>query len=108
MNAATKNILLNEEIIAINQDELGKQCEPKIKNDGWDVYTKPLQNGDIALAIVNRGQAAASYALNFPDIGLADKYEIRDVWQHKIIGKAKKWKGSVLAHETKVFRLKKI
>ena len=39
---------------------------------------------------------------------LIDKYEIRDLWQHKIIGKGNKWKGTVQVHETKLFRLKKI
>jgi alpha-galactosidase len=108
MNDATKNILLNEEIIAINQDELGKQCIPKIKNNNWDVYVKPLKNGDVAVAILNRSKVAAGYSLNFAEIDLTDKYEIRDVWQHKVIGKAKKWKGTVQSHETKIFRLRKI
>lgn len=108
MNAATKNILLNEEIIAINQDMLGKQCIPKIKNNIWNVFLKPLQNGDVAVAIVNRNKNTAACTLNFSEIGLTDKYEIRDVWVHKVIGKGKKWHGNILSHETKVFRLKKI
>ena len=108
MNEATKNILLNEEVIAINQDVLGKQAERKIKNDVWDVLVKPLANGDVALAILNKGDKDAGYELKFIEIGLPDKYEIRDVWQHKVISKGNKWKGTVQSHETKVFRLKKI
>jgi alpha-galactosidase len=108
MNAATKNILMNEEVIALNQDVLGKQCERKIQNDSWNVFVKPLKNGDVAVAILNRGSAAAGYILNFAEIGLTDKYEIRDVWQHKIVGKGKKWKGKVQSHETIVLRLKKL
>ncbi len=108
MNTATKNILLNEEIIAINQDLLGKQCIPKIKNNTWNVFLKPLQNGDYALAIVNRSNKIQSYALNFNDIGLEGNYQIRDVWEHTNKGKGKKWKGKIASHETKVFRLKKI
>ena len=35
------------------------------------------------------------------------KYTVRDVWQHRDIArKAKSWKGSVAAHETKVFVVK--
>jgi alpha-galactosidase len=108
MNAATKNILMNEEVIALNQDVLGKQCERKIQNDSWNVFVKPLKNGDVAVAIVNRNKVTADYTLNFAEIGLNDKYEIRDVWQHKIVGKGKKWKGTVQSHETKVLRLKKL
>jgi alpha-galactosidase len=108
MNAATKNILLNEEVIALNQDELGKQCIPKIKNGDWDVYVKPLQNGDVAVAILNRSKVTQNYLLNFAEVGLADKYEIRDLWQHKIISKGKKWSGNFQSHEMKVFRLRKL
>jgi alpha-galactosidase len=47
--------------------------------------------------------------LSFDKLGLDGKYEVRDLWQHKVTGKKeKKWKGKVLSHETKLFRLKKI
>lgn len=108
LNAATKNILLNKDIIAINQDALGKQAERKIKNEVWNVFVRPLANGDFAVAILNRSDNNANYKLNFVDLGLADHYELYDLWQHKTVGKGKSWKGNVLSHETKVFRLKKI
>ena len=35
------------------------------------------------------------------------EYGVRDVWQHKDIARnAKRWKGTVASHETKVFILK--
>jgi alpha-galactosidase len=108
MNAATKKILLNEEVIALNQDELGKQCERKIKNNLFNVFVKPLKNGDVAVAILNRSIDEVNYALNFSEIGLTGKYEIRDLWEHKIAGKGKMWKGKIQSHETKVFRLKQL
>lgn len=107
MNEATKRILLNKEIIALNQDVLGKQAQPKIRNEKWCVFVKQLSNGDCAVSILNLSNAPLNYELDFQEIGLPDKYEIRDLWEHKVIGKAKKWKGEVLSHETKVFRLKK-
>lgn len=105
MNDATKSILLNEEIIAINQDELGKQCVRKIKNDSWNVFVKPLKNGDYAVAILNRGDKVQKYSLDFALIGLPDKYQVRDIWEHKLIGVNTKWTGMVQSHETKVLRL---
>lgn len=104
MNDETKRILLNEEIIAINQDALGKR---KISNDTLNVFVKPLTNGGYAIAVLNRSDATQTFTINFADLGLNDKYEIKDLWQHKIIGNGKKWKGMVQSHETKVFRLKK-
>jgi len=108
MNEATKSILLNKEVIALNQDALGKQAIRKINNDTWNVFVKSLANGDFAIAILNRSESAKDFNLSFTELGLIDKYEIRDLWQHKIIGKGNKWKGTVQVHETKLFRLKKI
>ncbi|TDE48485.1 glycoside hydrolase family 27 protein [Flavobacterium sp. GT3P67] len=108
MNAETKRILLNEEVIAINQDALGKQAVCKIKNDTWSVFVKSLANGDFAIAILNRTETTQNSKINFAELGLNDTYEIKDLWEHKVIGKGKKWNGKVQRHETKVFRLKKI
>ena len=108
MNEATKRILLNKEMIALNQDALGKQAQPKIKNDIWYVFVKQLSDGESAVSILNLSNTTQNYELNFQEIGLPDKYEVRDLWEHKLIGKAKKWKGEIMSHETKVFRLKKV
>jgi alpha-galactosidase len=108
MSEATKNILLNNEVIAIDQDVLGKQAERKIKNDVWNVFVKPLNNGDYAIAILNRSEAAQKFAIDFKALGLNEKYEMRDLWQHKDLGKSKGWKGEVQTHETKMLRLKKV
>lgn len=105
MNEATKRILLNSEIIAIDQDPLGKQATRVRHNDAWDVFVKLLYNGDIAIGILNRSGKEQEFKLKFRDIQLEGKYTIRDVWQHEDIGKGKKWKGKVDSHETKVFRL---
>lgn len=108
MNEATRRILLNDEVIAVNQDPLGKQAVRKIHTDTWDVLVKPLQGGDQALAILNRSNAPQIFSVSFEDLGLEGSYEIRDLWQHKVTGKSKKWKGSVQSHETRLFRLKKV
>lgn len=108
MNAETKRILLNDEVIAINQDALGKQAFCKIKNDTWSVFVKPLANGDYAIAILNRSETTQNSKINFIELGLNETYEIKDLWEHKVIGKGKKWNGKVMSHETKLFRLRKI
>lgn len=106
MNAVTKNILTNKEVIALNQDALAKQCERKINDDTWNVFIKQLINGDYALAILNRSEKAQRYTLKFSELGLLGKYEIRDLWNHKELGKMLQWNGLILSHETKLFRIK--
>jgi alpha-galactosidase len=105
MNAETKRILLNDEVIDVDQDALGKQAELKIKNEVWNVLVKPLSKGDYAIAILNLSNASQTATINFSELDLDGKYEIRDLWQHKNLGKAKEWKGNVLSHETKLFKL---
>ena len=108
MNSETKKILLNSEVIAIDQDQMGIQGEKKISDSVWNIFVKPLSNGDYAIAILNRSSKPQTAAINFSHLGLEGTYEIRDVWQHEIIGKSNNFKGKVLSHETKLFRLKKI
>ena len=107
MNAETKRILMNDEVIAINQDKMGRQAIRKINNETWDIFVKPLDNDDVAIAILNKSGTVQNCKIDFKDLGLTDNYHIKDLWMHKIIGKGKSWKGNILAHETKMFRLVK-
>ncbi|MFZ1799900.1 MAG: glycoside hydrolase family 27 protein [Chitinophagaceae bacterium] len=108
MNAETKRILMNEEAIAIDQDALGKQGVRKVNTKTWNVFVKPLANGDYALAILNRSGTAQTADISFSELGLDGKYEIRDLWLHENVGSSKNYKGLVQIHETKLLRLKKL
>lgn len=107
MSDVYREILTNPEVIAINQDPLGKQAARVISRDSLDVLLKPLSNGDYAVAIMNKGSKTKKVALSFSELKLDGAYEIRDLWQKKNIGQGTQWKGDVLTHETKFYRLKK-
>ena len=107
LSAEDKRILLNKEIIAIDQDPLGKAAERKVNQADHQIYVRPLANGSHAVAILNCGDKDKSILADFKQLGLNGKYLVRDVWQHRDIAKkANRWKGTVKAHETKVFVLK--
>lgn len=108
MSESTRKILTNLEIIALNQDAACKQCERIVQDSVWNVFVKPLANGDVAVAVLNRGETTQNYQLNFSQIGLTGTYTIRDLWMHQDLGKANRWNGLIQSHETKVFRLKRI
>lgn len=102
-----KRILLNKEIIAIDQDPLGKAAERVVNEAGHQVFVRPLANGSHAVAILNSGDKAQRLSVSFKQLGLTGKYTVRDVWQHLDIARgATKWGGKVQAHETKVFVLR--
>ncbi|MDH7460503.1 glycoside hydrolase family 27 protein [Chitinophagaceae bacterium 26-R-25] len=105
MNEQTKAILTNTEVIAINQDALGKQGVRKVSDATWDIFVKPLANGNVAVAILNKESDVRDIKLSFTGIGLNGKYSIRDLWKHKVIDTGSGWKGRVEGHETKLFIL---
>ena len=81
-----------------------------LKNEGKLEYNEKIPyNSQMISKLVRHNVDVVESAIDkFIQLGLIDKYEIRDLWQHKIIGKGNKWKGTVQVHETKLFRLKKI
>ena len=107
MNEPTKRILLNKDIIAINQDILGKQAERKMKNDTWQIFVKPLANGDVALGILNTSDKVQNIQLNLAELGIAGKNKAFDVWSKTTAKTGRSMNVSVDSHETKVYRLSK-
>lgn len=105
MNEATKKILLNKEVIDINQDKEGKQAQRIMSSPEWDVFLKPLENGDVAVAVLNKTGQTLETKIDIKELGLTGNYTIRDVWQHAVAGAKNNWKGKVMSHETKLFRL---
>jgi alpha-galactosidase len=83
MSDVTKSILLNKEVIAIDQDPLGKQASP-VKSGELETWVKPLADGSVAVGVVNLGGAAATATVNACDLLSGKKVKtVRDVWAHK-------------------------
>lgn len=84
-----KNILTNEEVIAVGQDLLGKQGT-KVRDDGdLEVWVRQLQDGSRAVILFNRGQEKQTFAVKWPEIGYPSHLQakVRDLWQKKDLGK---------------------
>ncbi len=84
MSAATRDILTNRAVIAIDQDPLGEQGLPVSNAGGLWVLTRPLANGDRAVVLFNETDAAATITTTATQVGLpaARVYLLRDVWRH--------------------------
>jgi len=82
MSAVTKSILMNKEVIAIDQDPLGKQASP-VKNGNFETWIKPLADGSVAVGVVNLGPSAAQATVNAADLHLAHAVtKARNLWSH--------------------------
>lgn len=82
----TLNLLTNDEVIAVNQDILGKQAVPVIIDGDVQVWVKELADGSKAAGIFNLGDQIVDYKLVFSKAGLPGKVKIRDLWRQKDIG----------------------
>jgi len=101
MSQATKDILMNAEVIAIDQDAAGKQGTRIRAEGGLEVWAKPLkQKGAVAVVLFNRGEAAADINANWGEVGLpSGKAKVRDLWAHADRGVySDSFKASVPSH----------
>ena len=86
MTAATREILLNKEVIAVDQDPLGKQGDRVTATGPFEVWAKPLSHGEKAVALFNRGTTAYPITFHLRQIGYSHPVHARDLWAHKDVG----------------------
>ena len=85
MNETIREILTAPEIIAIDQDPLGIQGT-RLRNDGsLQVWQKPLQDGSVAVALLNLTDKSASISVTLEEIGFKKGVSsyVRDLWNRK-------------------------
>ena len=83
MSDGTKAILMNKEVIAVDQDPLGKQASP-VKHGELETWVKPLADGSVAVGIVNLGASSEQATIRTEDLVLGGSVKIaRDLWAHK-------------------------
>ena len=108
MDQATRSILLNKEVIAVDQDKLGIQGRRVSKDGDNEVWVKPLAGGARALLLFNRGSAPATIRATAEQLGYPSnlRARVRDLWAHR---DAPRWSGSLHAtvepHGVAMFRI---
>ena len=83
-----KAILTNHDVIAIDQDELGKQGSRIYADGEVEVWTRPLTGGALAIAVINVGSDRLSthpFHLNLVRLGLHDAQTGKNLWTGKSI-----------------------
>lgn len=109
MSQATKDILLNTEVIAIDQDPAGIQGTKVKSQNGLDVWSRTLGNKEDntkAVALLNRNSSAANITVNWSDIGLSGSVTVRDLWAKSNKGSfTGSYTASVPAHGTVLLKV---
>ena len=82
----TLGLLTNDEVLEIDQDPLCKQATKLMNTGSLDVFTKPLEDGSLAVGLFNRGSMDATGAVTWADLKLSGKQRVRDLWSQKDLG----------------------
>ncbi|MFJ8848912.1 NPCBM/NEW2 domain-containing protein [Streptomyces sp. NPDC102437] len=106
-SAETFEILSNQEVIAVDQDPLGKQGTVLSSVGGRWVVAKEMRDGSRALALFNETGSAQRIATTAAEVGLpeADGYTMRDLWEHRSYNTAGTLAATVPAHGTVLLRV---
>jgi alpha-galactosidase len=106
MNAVTRAILLNREVIAVDQDRLGRQGRRVAQQGMTDIWVRPLAEDAYAIALINRGTAPVETTLSWTSLGLPAQLHGRDLWQHVDLGLLQSgYRARVPAHGAVMLRL---
>jgi alpha-galactosidase len=111
MSPSTKAIISNKDIIAIDQDSLGKQAFRVISKDGIDAWQKPLAGNRVAIAFLNRNSDERSVIATYKELELKPdtEYDIYDVWNHTSVNQEiGAMRVKLKSHECQVFVLSAI
>lgn len=94
MDNDTFRILTNEEIIAVNQDPLGKSGRRVARDGNKEVWAGPLSDQSVAVVLLNTGPNTTIITANWTDLSLGSgqSAKVRDLWAQEDLGI---YKGSV-------------
>ncbi len=107
MDPVTIETLTNPEVIAVNQDPLGRQGTRVRKNGDLEVWAKPLMDNEWAVAFFNRGGFNADISVHWEDLELspAASIKIRDLWKKSDTGTfTQSFSATVPYHSTLLFK----
>lgn len=100
------SLYTNDEVIEIDQDSSGRAAERIFHDVRCDVWAKPMPDGSLAAALINRSILPQTLTFAFADAGLKGKQRLRDLWRQKDIGLFQNsYSAEVLGHACQLIRL---
>jgi alpha-galactosidase len=112
MSDEIKEILTNRNLIAVDQDSLGRQGF-KVWDDGnFEIWQKPLAGGDIAVCLLNLEIRDKEFTVEWDNMrlkGLEGKYRVKNLWKDTTQGNTGEiFTVTVPARNVIVYQLTKI
>jgi alpha-galactosidase len=106
-SSATLTILKNSDVIAVDQDALGRQGTIVSSSGGLVVYSKVLANGDRAVVLLNENTTAATVSTTASAIGIggSPSYNLKNLWSKATGTTTGTISASVPAHGVVMYRV---
>ncbi len=86
LDAFTLALLTNDEVLAINQDSLGRQAGRVHSEGNVEYWIKKLEDGSTALGIFNRGELPIELSIPWSALKVDPDLVVRDVWRQSDVG----------------------
>jgi alpha-galactosidase len=106
-SSTTLSILKNTDVIAVDQDALGRQGTIVSASGGLVVYSKVLANGDRAVVLLNENSTSATVSTTASAIGIggSSTYNLKDLWSKATRTTTGAISSSVPAHGVVMYRV---
>jgi alpha-galactosidase len=102
----TLSLITNDEVLALDQDALGKQATTVSREGNAVVYAKDLEDGSKAVGLFNLGDQDTSVSVKWTDLKISGQRMVRDLWRQKDLGKCdEKFETTVRPHGVALIRL---
>ncbi|MDH6579247.1 NPCBM/NEW2 domain-containing protein [Kitasatospora sp. MAP5-34] len=104
---ATLDILTNTDVIAVDQDSLGRQGTVVSSSGGQVVMSKPLADGGRAVTLTNENSSPATISTTVQTLGIggATSYGVKDLWSKQTSSTTGAISVAVPAHGTVMLRV---
>ncbi|HWK04370.1 MAG TPA: glycoside hydrolase domain-containing protein [Puia sp.] len=103
----TIGLLTNDEVLAIDQDTMGKQARRVVQEAGYQVWVKELADGSRAIGIFNTGDDYKNIVVKWSQLALSGGQRVRDLWRQKESGLSRdSFTTKVAPHGVRLIRVK--
>ena len=85
MDEFTCALLCNNEVVAVNQDRLGRQAKREVVDGKIQIWKRPLHDGSYAVGIFNIGldNDTVDFGAYLSKLGISQLKSVRDLWAQK-------------------------
>jgi alpha-galactosidase len=86
MTPYTVAMLTNPEVIAVDQDPLGKQGFRVMQEGPFEIWMKPMADGSKVVGLFNRQHTSEPMSVSFSALNIRKSARVRDLWLRKDLG----------------------